>query len=281
MKKLMLCGAVASALAMTACSSNKSKDQAVFTPVVTKQNVVEVAAYKEQVAEDLKQDGQTLKSFTMKVGNKEYKDGNIDLGAQFGQGIHKTTFNNTAVATDDATKKDVTLGERGDLYLFQQNYSAFVAIQPTHETVDGKERAYTSQEEDDKFDTFIIGEATKVLPKGKASYAGNAQIHGEKDAVHNAKFTYSIDFDAEKGSGKVANVAGKDITLAEANIEDINIRSEYTGVSSFKGFLGTATRDGKDGHYVLGIFGPNADEVTGHVSVDNDKYDGFIGGKKQ
>lgn len=311
MKKLMLCGAVVSAMALGGCKFNDSKDTGLSSPkpMVTNgstsnnanvngstqptnntrtptHNILVESESKEVYEQSWSRNhNYTVKSFNMTVGNQSYKDGKIDLGAQFGQGYHETTYSQSLVVTDKAAqKKDRSMTENGKMYLFQQDYSLAGAVNLTSGSVDGKIETFNDAEIDDD---FIIGQATRVLPKGKANYVGDAIIHTDKKDVYKTQLTYNVDFDAAKGSGKIANVAGKEITLAEADIKDITFQSEYAGKSSFKGFDGEfkAFRDGAKGDYFLGLFGPNAEEVTGSVSIYDEKqdtyYDGIMGGKKQ
>lgn len=311
MKKLMLCSAIMSAMVLSGCNFNDDGSTNLLSPkpMVTNgstsnnanvngstqptnnartptHNILVESESKEVLSQRIEGNGQgkTLKSFNMTVGNQGYKDGKIDLGAKFGQGYHETTYSQNLVVTDKATQKDQAVTEKGKMYLFQQDYSLVGAVLVTSVNVDGNIETYNNTEFDDD---FIIGQATRVLPKGKANYVGDAIIHTDKKDVYKTQLTYNVDFDAAKGSGKIANVAGKEITLAETEIEDIQYNSEYAGKSSFKGFWGEfkAFRDGAKGDYMLGIFGPNAEEITGSVSIYDEKqdvyYDGIMGGKKQ
>lgn len=309
MKKLMLCSAIMSAMVLSGCNFNDDGSTNLLSPkpMVTNgstsnnanvngstqptnnartptHNILVESESKEVIAQYYSHQNNTIKSLNMTVGNQSYKDGKIDLGAQFGQGYHETTYSQSLVVTDKTTQKDRSSTENGKMYLFQQDYSLAGAVNLTGGSVDGKVETYADAEIDDD---FIIGQATRVLPKGKANYVGDAIIHTDKKDVYKTQLTYNVDFDAAKGSGKIANVAGKEITLAETEIEDIQYNSEYAGKSSFKGFFGEfkAFRDGAKGDYVLGLFGPNAEEVTGSLMIYDEKqdvyYDGIMGGKKQ
>lgn len=281
MKKLVLCGAVLTAMAMTACSTTNGGLAKPVVPVVSQENVADLTELKKSVEAELATENKTLKSLSVKVANKEYKDGKINF-AEFGQGIHNPIdASMTFVATDKATNTDETMGSKGKLYLFQQNYSMVAAVETTHNIENGKEIAVKDSEEE--IDFFVSGEVTKNLPtKGNYKYVGTAHIYDGTNNRIDTKFSYDVNFETAKGSGKVENVAGKDINLAETSITDLSSKNAFDDkVLNYKGFNGTATRDGKQGWYELGLFGKDADEVIGRVSVDNHEYDGFIGGKKQ
>lgn len=279
MKKLVLCGAVLTAMAMTACSTTNGG--LARESVATKANVVADGVLKTEQENIAKTAGNTLKSYSVKLQGKEYKDGNGINFAEFGQGSHELDWEDKAVQ-ETADKKEVTNSSKGKVYLFQQNYSVIGAVETTERTIDGK-----TEKLEDRLEEFLLGEATakdKIPTKGSATYVGSSRIYDPDNKPKEGKFTYNVNFETAKGNGKVENINGKDIILEETSLGSVSFKNEVlasTATTDAQGFAGVATRDGKDGTYKLGFFGPNADEVIGRVSVDDHEYDGFIGGKKQ
>lgn len=291
MKKLILCGAVLAAMAMTACSSTKNGNgsglssstkpvvaKPVVVPVVEKVNVIESKQAAHHLAFGAGLTGPDIShtidenSYAVTVNGKAHKQADF---AEFGQGRTTADWKETVTGSNDNKKTNV--GFKGKLHLFQQGYSVAGAKEITHKIADGKETAFVPMDMD-----FIKGNTTKTLPKGSATYAGDVTISGPQNGQHKGQFTYNVDFDAAKGSGQVTGVNGHNITLKETKLANIDHYNAFDGsTSKFQGFKGDATRDGKSGSYALGIFGPNADEVTGRVTIGgkSDGYNGSIGGK--
>lgn len=277
MKKLVLCGAVLTAMAMTACSTTNGSLAKPVVPVVEKVEVVDATENEKVIADLALVAGKaTAKSYAMTVNGKAYTAKDF---SSFGQGYHSAELKETVKVKNDKGQEE-EFGIKGDLHLFQQGYSIIGARVFEHVIQNGKEEKL----DEDHFHDFIKGQATKAdaLPKGSATYSRDeVVIYGPKNEGFKGKFTYTVNFDDKKGSGKIASINGHDIDLKETVLKEVSYNNAFDDTTSkFQGFQGDAERDGKSGNYTLGIFGPNADEVIGRVSVDDHEYDGFIGGKK-
>ena len=149
--------------------------------------------------------------------------------------------------------------ESGEFQVYKQSYSALTALQ-------------TEQEQDSEHSGKMVakrrfrigdiaGEHTSFdkLPKGSsATYRGTA--FGSDDA--GGKLTYTIDFAAKQGYGKIEHLKSPELNvdLAAANIEqDEKHHAVISGSVLYN-------QDEK-GSYSLGIFGEKAQEVAGSAEV--------------
>jgi len=247
-------------------ANNKHTDKSVS-------KLISVAELRDEAEIDLQDEfgaSAKLSSYAIKLNGKTYTRGNIDL-ATLGNGFKRVDVTETASAKINGQTHNVT--QTSKLHLYQQPYSVVASMQIT-----GGQIGNLRQIEKDDFEvTYMDGQPTKTLPSaGSFNYKGVA--FNEKEQ---GKLDYTINFDTKKGAGSISglNQTGK-ITLHESNITKIwdDGFEKYThyGVED-----GKATSE-KQGNvtYDLGIFGPNADEVSGMVSQGNKDLAGF-GGKKQ
>lgn len=279
-QKIVLCTTVLATALLTACSSGGGKGgmKAVSIPVVSKENTITtMSPVVASQTGGVSQVQGVVKSNTIKVNGTEVKDGKLDL-AQYGQGNKELSFTQNSVVTENG--KDKKIDATGKVYLFQQNYSAMAVIERENIVVDGQK-----QNVKDGLSKIIVGQATKTLPTaGTYNYAGDVKLYGEDNKELKGKLTYAIDFAQATGQGKIAGIEGADITLAKATIrKDMALPNDIDNVKrTAHSLFGSATYKDMKGHYGLGIFGPNADEVIGEVSVGkHGAIEGPIGGKKQ
>ena len=237
--------------------------------------LLKVSDLREDTEEDLERAFHSpvpvkLSSYAVKINGKTYTDGDIDY-ATLGNGLKRVDVVETASANINGQTHNVTRNSK--LHLYQQPYSIVTFMQ----TTGGQVGSLGKIEKGEFKSSYFLGQATETLPSaGSFNYKGVA--FNEKEQ---GKLDYTINFDTKKGAGSISglNQTGK-ITLHESNITKIwdDGFEKYThyGVED-----GKATSE-KQGNvtYDLGIFGPNADEVSGMVSQGNKDLAGF-GGKKQ
>lgn len=256
----------------------------VNTPtVVAHKNTIDLNDIKEELENEWQSE---IVSMKMQVENADNRADKINL-APLGQGFSINDWSATMVERD--LGQTYNMEYKGKLYLFQQDYSALGMIEATHETENGDLAVI------DPVDTSILfvgdGQPTVNLPtKGTYNYAGKVKIHDVNrdkyldNRMIDGQFNYAVNFDTQTGSGKVSNIDGKDIKLNAGRISDLKDEDGFNISPTVKGIEGTATHGNKTGEYTLGFFGPNANEVSGTVTVEtgeNTGYMGIIGGKKQ
>ena len=277
------------ALCLAACSSGGGSDSSnnLNVPGTSNNNannnradfsvpkLLKVSDLREDTEEDLEREFHSpvpvkLSSYAVKINGKTYTDGDIDY-ATLGNGLKRVDVVETASANISGQTHNVTRNSK--LHLYQQPYSIVTFMQ----TTGGQVGSLGKIEKGEFESSYFLGQATETLPSaGSFNYKGVA--FNEKEQ---GKLDYTINFDTKKGAGSISglNQTGK-ITLHESNITKIWDYGfeKYThyGVEE-----GKATSE-KQGNitYDLGIFGPNADEVSGTVSQGNKDLAGF-GGKKQ
>lgn len=320
MKKFVLASAVISTLVVTGCSSNKPESNystakpivstgtstnkpnttvskpntSVTTPtVVAHKNSMEISTIKKSLDEDLKKGDPNAEvtSYSIQVTNADNQKDKITLNP-LGQGFGIHDWSDSISAKNG--RQTVTVHSTGKMYLFQQDYSAVGWTEATHETVNGVTETLSPEDRNKSFTDFIIGQATTNLPtKGTYNYAGDVKIrvtpkNTNTERYTDSRFNYAVNFENRRGKGQISNVDGQNIQLAESNIknldkEDWTIIHNVTG--NLQGIEGVAQVGNKTGEYRLGFFGPNANEVTGDVSIEDVSFDkdyyGIIGGKKQ
>ena len=249
-------------------ANNKHADKSV-------PKLLKVSDLREDTEEDLEREFHSpvpvkLSSYAVKINGKTYTDGDIDY-ATLGNGLKRVDVVETASANINGQTHNVTRNSK--LHLYQQPYSIVTFMQ----TTGGQVGSLGKIEKGEFKSSYFLGQATETLPSaGSFNYKGVA--FNEKEQ---GKLDYTINFDTKKGAGSISglNQTGK-ITLHESNITKI---WDY----GFEKYTHYGVEDGKatsekQGNvtYDLGIFGPNADEVSGTVSQGNKDLAGF-GGKKQ
>ena len=109
-------------------------------------------------------------------------------------------------------------------------------------------------------DVDVAGLATeqKNIPtNGKATYIGRGFFNGAT-----ATFIYNVNFNIKKGQGRLTEMGGSGkLTLQEADIKRINLKGN--NIIGVEGKAESSYNHLVDGHYQLGFFGPNAEEVSG------------------
>lgn len=150
--------------------------------------------------------------------------------------------------------------ESGEFQVYKQSYSALTALQ-TEQVQDSEDSGKMVAKRQFRIGD-IAGEHTSFdkLPKGgSATYRGTA--FGSDDA--GGKLTYTIDFAAKQGHGKIEHLKSPELNvdLAAAYIKpDEKHHAVISGSVLYN-------QDEK-GSYSLGIFGGQAQEVAGSAEVE-------------
>ena len=203
------------------------------------------------------------------------QNGDIDL-SKYPKGHHK--FSTQERVTGSANGVQGSITTNSDVYLFKQDYSLIVGTHNKNMTVK------LGNEHEVKFigdiDYFVRGVPTEKLPTtGKFNYSGSGTVRA-KGGVHEAKFSYDVDFGAKTGSGRLGN-----ITLSEDKIKAVKHDDSLDDEPTFPGVKGKATAFAGilNGDYILGFYGPDAAEIVGSVELGDDieHVGGVFGGTKQ
>ena len=103
----------------------------------------------------------------------------------------------------------------------------------------------------------LATEEKNIPTNGKATYMGQGFFNGAT-----ATFIYNINFNIKKGQGRLTEMGGSGkLTLQEADIKRINLKGN--NIIGVEGKAESSYNHLVDGHYQLGFFGPNAEEVSG------------------
>lgn len=203
------------------------------------------------------------------------QNGDIDL-SKYAKGHHKFSVQERVTGSADGVQGSITTNS--DVYLFKQDYSLIVGTHNKNMTVK------LGNEHEVKFigdiDYFVRGVPTEKLPTtGKFNYSGSGTVRA-KGGVHEAKFSYDVDFGAKTGSGRLGN-----ITLSEDKIKAVKHDDSLDDEPTFPGVKGKATAFAGilNGDYILGFYGPDAAEIVGSVELGDDieHVGGVFGGTKQ
>lgn len=124
-------------------------------------------------------------------------------------------------------------------------------------------------------DIRFTGKATAQLPKqGVYQYAG---VVFDKDS-NKGNLNYSIDFAKQTGQG-TAKIGNHTMTLHQGDIDELDIAAitDHNNQMPNIGFQGWAitsqvSSNMGNGNYMLGIMGDNAEELAGHMSVEDNLY---------
>lgn len=202
-----------------------------------------------------------ITGYTLSVDGKA-QDGDLNL-SKYPKG--HSTLNVKETLTGEVKGKSDSITTDYAVYLFKQDYSLITGVYNKNVTT-----VLNGHTETKPIGAYFLtrtrGTLTEKLPTtGKFNYSGSGKV-GSQSGVQEVNFNYNVDFGAKTGSGSLGN-----ITLLEGNIKNHVIDGKATAAGS----LG--------GHYRVGIFGPDADEIAGKVELGNDKEHmfGIFGGTKQ
>lgn len=192
--------------------------------------------------------------------NGRTQNGDIDL-SKYAKGHHKFSIQERVTGSADGVQGSIT--RNSDVYLFKQDYSLITGVYNKNVTT-----VLNGHTETKPIGAYFLtrtrGTLTEKLPTtGKFNYSGSGKV-GSQSGVQEVNFNYNVDFGAKTGSGSLGN-----ITLLEGNIKNHVIDGKATAAGSF------------GGHYRVGIFGPDADEIAGKVELGNEDVGGIFGGTKQ
>lgn len=253
-------------------------------PVPKWDATVSYASFKNKAIKEAKdyvhkKDGVVPKitGYTLSVDGKA-QDGGIDL-SEYPKG-RLSIFNVKETVTGEIKGKSGSITTDYAAYLFKQDYSLIAGIYDKNVTMvlNGQETKPVIN--DQYFYTKTSGAPTEKLPTtGKFNYSGSGTVRA-KGGVHEAKFSYDVDFGAKTGSGRLGN-----ITLSEDKIKAVKHDDSLDDEPTFPGVKGKATAFAGilNGDYILGFYGPDAAEIVGSVELGDDieHVGGVFGGTKQ
>lgn len=232
---------------------------------------VAVAALKQGVETEIEQAvaqafGTRIKlngKYTVSIGGKTYREGQIDLAA-FNAGFHDLKTVETLTDTVQGTAYTAT--RTGRVRMYQQPYSVVAGYVPQELSIRPSVGGYSGEKLAPSMeDIWVKGSPTQTLPAaGSATYNGTAF-----SANQQGRLTYTVNFDTQKGSGLISGIAATgQITLNEAAIGRLSHTNSIDGsVISGHGIAGTAVSEKQgSGQYQLGFFGSNAEEIAGAAS---------------
>ncbi|KAE9533309.1 hypothetical protein A1D25_08305 [Ursidibacter arcticus] len=204
-----------------------------------------------------------IHSQILRLENKYYDIGWKDP-ASYSSGFHKTAYIHITPAVDDGILT-------GDQYIYKQTYSTVVAAAT-------KDSSLNDDTYSPRFRVNGIltdGEVNTLPNEGSATYTGKAF-----QADQLGTLTYNVNFKERTGSGKLSGFDKlADITLEKGSIGQINqnqINLYDNRLSSLHGIAAEASMaDGTKGKYVLGFFGPNAEEIAGEVYMSKHLENSF------
>lgn len=206
-----------------------------------------------------------ITSYTLSIDGKKAQAHDIDI-SKYPKG-HSTLNIKETVTGEDRGQSGSIITDSA-VYLFKQDYSVAIGIQRKNQTkvLNGGQQTETFDYQNYLYSVKNIKNITEKLPTtGKFTYLGSGKIGSQSGDQEEVNFNYNIDFDAKIGSGRLGY-----ITLLEGNIDKNHvIDGEATAAGSF------------GGHYRVGIFGPDADEITGAVQLSIGEVVGVFGGTKQ
>lgn len=187
---------------------------------------------------------------TFKVGDK---DNSLNTGKLKNDKISRFDF----VQKIEVDGQTITLAS-GEFQIYKQDHSAVVALQI--EKINNPDKIDSLINQRSFLVSGLGGEHTAFnqLPSGKAEYHGKA--FSSDDA--GGKLTYTIDFAAKQGHGKIEHLKSPELNvdLAAAYIKP---DEKHHAVISGSVLYNQAEK----GSYSLGIFGGKAQEVAGSAEV--------------
>ncbi|HFC7957138.1 TPA: factor H-binding protein [Neisseria meningitidis] len=188
---------------------------------------------------------------TFKAGDK---DNSLNTGKLKNDKISRFDF----VQKIEVDGQTITLAS-GEFQIYKQDHSAVVALQI--EKINNPDKIDSLINQRSFLVSGLGGEHTAFnqLPGGKAEYHGKA--FSSDDA--GGKLTYTIDFAAKQGHGKIEHLKSPELNveLATAYIKPDEKRHAVISGS-------VLYNQDEKGSYSLGIFGGQAQEVAGSAEVE-------------
>lgn len=258
------CLSLTAALILTACSSGGGGSGGVAADIGT--------GLADALTAPLDHKDKGLKSLTLEDSIPQ--NGTLTLSAQgaektFKAGDKDNSLNTGKLKNDKISRFDfvqkievdgqlITL-ESGEFQVYKQSHSALTALQTEQEQDPEHSRKMVAKRRFKIGD--IAGEHTSFdkLPKDvMATYRGTA--FGSDDA--GGKLTYTIDFAAKQGHGKIEHLKSPELNVDLA-VAYIKPDEKHHAVISGS----VLYNQDEKGSYSLGIFGEKAQEVAGSAEV--------------
>ncbi|HGG8529764.1 TPA: factor H-binding protein [Neisseria meningitidis] len=189
---------------------------------------------------------------TFKVGDK---DNSLNTGKLKNDKISRFDF----IRQIEVDGRLITL-ESGEFQVYKQSHSALTALQ-TEQVQDSEDSGKMVAKRQFRIGD-IAGEHTSFdkLPKGgSATYRGTA--FGSDDA--GGKLTYTIDFAAKQGHGKIEHLKSPELNVELATAYIKPDEKHHAVISG-----SVLYNQDEKGSYSLGIFGGQAQEIAGSAEVE-------------
>ncbi|HHS1421554.1 TPA: factor H-binding protein [Neisseria meningitidis] len=187
---------------------------------------------------------------TFKAGDK---DNSLNTGKLKNDKISRFDF----VQKIEVDGQTITLAS-GEFQIYKQNHSAVVALQI--EKINNPDKIDSLINQRSFLVSGLGGEHTAFnqLPVGKAEYHGKA--FSSDDA--GGKLTYTIDFAAKQGHGKIEHLKSPELNVELATAYIKPDEKHHAVISG-----SVLYNQDEKGSYSLGIFGGQAQEVAGSAEV--------------
>lgn len=188
---------------------------------------------------------------TFKAGDK---DNSLNTGKLKNDKISRFDF----VQKIEVDGQTITLAS-GEFQIYKQNHSAVVALQI--EKINNPDKIDSLINQRSFLVSGLGGEHTAFnqLPVGKAEYHGKA--FSSDDA--GGKLTYTIDFAAKQGHGKIEHLKSPELNVELATAYIKPDEKHHAVISG-----SVLYNQDEKGSYSLGIFGGQAQEVAGSAEVE-------------
>lgn len=280
-RTVLVIGVVASAVALSACSSKGDSassgysvsssvvetNKVIVLPYVNGWDVPYAAYHKDANSGDVDGAYYQGNEASLHHANDATRTNNLS------KGYHENQKN-----YDVANFDGYSFRVRGTERIYNQPYSVVYGRQYDEVTAKSNTNpsATTRQLAKDQFNiNHIVGYATPLtqMPtSGTAVYQGKAfSGYGTGD------LRYEVNFDNRRGEGRITGIADTGtIELNRGYISDIKL-----GVKTMRGIESSAYAGGYSGKYQLGFFGPNAEEVAGRVTLNGSQAGTYTNGKGQ
>lgn len=273
MNKMIL---LSTAVMLSACGG--SGNNAVENSSVNKQINTEI------VDQDFTNGGYQLNHYSIKLGDRIFEAKGDNFHMDFNhlpQGLVRDTYEEYVVETKPEGKQN-HYKTTGDFRAYNRFYSVVIGNNETGHIKNGNDMGGV-----DPFEiSGVAGRATQFaeLPeRGHATYIGSAFTIDDDRQNQQGDFTYNVDFGNKTGKGSYS--LGGEITVLEktqfARLDNVSANEEFhdqNGMSGKKSqvaglFIGESAAGDR---YVLGLYGPNAEEIAGYAKQSKRSEDGAV-----
>lgn len=253
--------------------------------------------YEEKTYNFYRTDGRFEEVISYRLDGKNYKGrGDATKLSNMNKGMNRLAYE--AVIKKDYFSGGETTEQKGNMYVYNQEYSAIVADNlQTSKVIRDKHNSWVYDSELIAMNQLTAGrnsitglgttrDQVARMGSGSATYRGDAYaIDPVNGYLQKGQLQYTINFANEKtgyGYGNIKGI-GNDVTLERSRGWEFGGNDKVkggglvlTGAASSVDFRGKAD-------YTVGVFGPDANEIAGAVHDIRNKPDQDIifGGKRK